>query len=103
MPGTTLHVEEHKEEWIYEEFTVGEANWSASHHCARRAAGQLPRALGVREVHQPGSVGGLIESRWAVLELSFERREGEGGEGEEAFWAGNNLQMKTRRHGVIMA
>lgn len=61
----------------------------------RRAAAQ---GLG----SQRGPAARLIESRWAVLELSFERREGEEGDEEEAFWAGNNFQMKTRRHGVIM-
>lgn len=49
-PGTVLHVGKYKEERIYKEGTVGEANWSTSHHCTKCSVpggewGQLPRAL----------------------------------------------------------
>lgn len=54
---------------------------------ARRAAGTVAQSPGSQRgppaLLSGGGGGGLIESRWEVLELSFERREEEEGDGEE--------------------
>lgn len=58
------------------------------------------------EAHQPAQWGGLMESRWAVLELSFERREREEEDGEEGLlgWKQppDEDEEAWRSNGIIM-
>lgn len=73
-----------------------------SDRCQEGSRDSCPGPGELEHLNQLGSsVWGLIESRWVVLELSFEGK-GKRGVGRRAFWAGNNIQMKARRRGLIM-